>query len=127
MKVQELLQTATDVTNNLAEKLENFNEKMASKISDNSKEALPNVVQEKVEILKLEQIKEVTNAHRPHGANELAAYYAKGKDSYLLFLTFLNDRKMLPTDQNKLIVIESEAVSREVENLMSENKVVIIK
>ena len=127
LKIQQLIKVATDTTNDWAEKLEQINEKMASKISDKAPEKLPEIVQEKVEILKLDQIKQVANAYLPSESNGLAAYYVKSKDSYMLFMLYLKDRQVLPNDQNKLIVVESEALSREVENLLEENKVVIIK
>lgn len=125
MKIMQLFEKATEMINTTAEKIEKFNEKLSSKNVDNQQ--LPPTVNEKIEFLKMDNIRSIAKAHRPVAANEVVAYFVKKPDFYLIILTYSKDRSILPNESNKMLFIEAEGISREVENLFINDKVIILK
>lgn len=88
---------------------------------------LPPIVQEQIEMLRMSDLKAVIRAHMPKNANAVATNFTKTKTANRLTLTYLKDREILPIEENKLIVVTGEFVSREVESLFNDKSVVILQ
>lgn len=114
--------------NKVSEQVEGVNETIKEKNRQfESKVEIPAVVQEKIETLRMSDLTSVVRAYMPKNANAVAACYSKPKDAYRLTLTFLNGKEILPKEENKLIVITAEFMSREIENLFDNRSVIILK
>lgn len=126
--ISRLLEEATALINQASEQVEGWNETIKEKNRQfESTEKLPPIVQEKIETLKMSDLTAVVRAHKPKNATAVAAYFSKTKNAYQITLTFLKEREILPEEENKLIVISAEFISREIENLFDNRSVIILK
>lgn len=129
-KIMSILSATTEVINGCAEKIEQYNDRIAQFCDNNSNkdnEILPTVIDEHLEILKMDDIKKICQAHRPSHADCVPAYLLKGKNHYIMVLTFAKGRNILSSESNKLITIDAEYISREVDALFSNNQTIILK
>lgn len=122
------LMEVTEFINQASEQVEGWSETIKEKNRQfESTEKLPPIVQEQIETLRMPDLTAVVRAHMPKNATAVAAYYSKTKSAYQITLTFLKEREILPEEENKLIVISSELISREIENLFADRTVIILK
>ncbi|MDE6824864.1 MAG: hypothetical protein K2J27_09120 [Duncaniella sp.] len=118
---------ATDAVNTAAERLEKFNNETSSELKKKEEYDLPQIIEESVDFLKLNHIKEISKAYKPVEATEVVAFHTNRVDSDVFILSFAKNRVLLPNDINKLLVITAEGTSREVLNLFDNSKVIILK
>lgn len=123
-----LFKEVTDVLDKATENVKGWTEIIKEKTAalDVSTE-YPSLVEQKIELLRMADLTKIIKAYMPKSANAVAAYFNKGKTANRITLTYLKDRNILPIEVNKLIVVESEFVSREVENLFIDNSVALLK
>ena len=120
-ELADLLDKATDKLNGWTETIKEKTDELEASAK------YPALVKEHIELLRMQDLKMAIRAHMPKNANAVAACFNKTKTANRITLTYLKDRDILPIEENKLIVVEAEFVSREVENLFSDNSVIILK
>lgn len=126
--IEELLKEATSLINKASDSIEEWTDTIKSSSNPETNIVkLPSIVEEIIETLRMSDLTTVVRAHMPKNANAVAAYYSKTKNAYRITLTYLKEREILPKEENKVIVITSEFISREIENLFENRSVIILK
>ena len=85
------------------------------------------IVKAQTALLRQDDLVNLSKANMVPGANQVFAFLQKNEADYIVFLAYGKDRELLPNDQNCYIIAESEAISREVESLFDNSKVVILQ
>lgn len=60
-------------------------------------------------------------------SNEIVAMKVKQTDCYFIYLAYSKDRQLLPTADNKYVIIKAQTLAKEVEDLFLESELVILK
>lgn len=60
-------------------------------------------------------------------SNEIVAIKTKQSDGFYVYLTYSRDRQLLPTKDNKYLIIKAQALAKDVEKLFAESELVILK
>lgn len=96
-------------------------------VMENIKDCLGDrVIVEEVDVLDKETLVEIAKKHLVAEANQVAAYKKMKGDSYVLYLTYCVDRKQLPKDQNKTIIIKAEAMNKATKELFKDSDLIIL-
>jgi hypothetical protein len=79
------------------------------------------------ELLKKEDITEAAKNNIVPNSNMVAALLEKKEDIYIVYLAFLRDKELLPSNENRYVVIKAEGLSRDVETLFDGQSLVVLK
>lgn len=60
-------------------------------------------------------------------SNEIVAMKVKQADCYYVYLAYSKDRQLLPTTDNKYVIIKAQTLAKEVEDIFAESELVILK
>ena len=86
-----------------------------------------NVVSEKKEFINKDALIALAKANVAEGANGICALLKKSESNYIIWLANIKDNDFLPTEKNKFVKIETEALSRDVETLFENTELIILK
>jgi hypothetical protein len=117
------------VIEELKKKLEEVWQMLISSYNENSKESMSNVhkiVKEK-DLLKKDDLVEAARENIVSGSDGVCAMLKKTDSKVFVFLAYLKDKELLPSDTNTYVILKAEAIARDVEVLFSNNELIILK
>lgn len=79
------------------------------------------------ELLNSSKLITVAKENKVEGSNEVYVWKKQGKQNYFVYLAYGKDQEMIEQDKNKFIVIKTEGLSRDLENLFEESELVVFK
>lgn len=80
-----------------------------------------------VDILDMATLVSMAKKYIVANSNEIVAMKVKQTDGYFIYLAYSKDRKLLPTTDNKYVIIKAQTLAKEVENLFAESELLILK
>lgn len=80
-----------------------------------------------VDMLDMSTLVSFAKKYIVQNSNEIVAMKVKQDDSCFIYLAYSKDRQLLPTTDNKYIIIKAQTLSKEVEELFVESELVILK
>lgn len=60
-------------------------------------------------------------------SNETIALKVQQSDCYFIYLAYSKDRQLLPTSDNKYVIIKAETLAKEVDDLFTKSELIILK
>lgn len=79
------------------------------------------------QFLNQQELVEIAQRNIVPGSNQICAWLTKNEKTYTIFLAYAKNKELLPEKNNKYIAIESEGISRDIENLFGENELIILQ
>lgn len=127
----------------LSEEVIPFLEKKGNEIIDNiTKELSPmlnelvssvsklnqsNLIVVNTDILTKEKIIYEARTNIVPSATEVAAYKILTDKEYIVYLSYAKDKRLLPEEKNKYIIITANALSRDVDSLFGKSQLIILQ
>lgn len=122
--VARLLENAAEkLMNSIEESIKQF----FNRFIDGFKNSKYNIIVEDIEVLNKDLLIKLATKYKVEGSSEVAVYKVETDDSYILYLAYTKDKELLDETINNYIVINSGAISRDVEKLFENHKLIILK
>ena len=83
---------------------------------------------EQVEFLTKSELIEIGRKYKVEGSTGVAAFKEMKNETFFIYLAYMNvdERVLLPREDNMYIVIESEGLSKDVKELFSDSELIIL-
>ena len=80
-----------------------------------------------VDVLDMPTLVDFAKKYIVKSSNETVAMKVMQDDCYFIYLAYSKDRQLLPTQDNKYVIIKAQTLAKEVEELFAESELVILK
>lgn len=97
------------------------------KFSEGFKKENQNIISESIENLNKTNLVEIATKYKVEGSTEVAAYKVATDDEYIIYLAYTNNRELLDAEVNNYIIIRTQSLTRDVEKLFSDDKLILLK
>lgn len=128
-KVQEVLLSLQNFVNNASSKIKNEWIPTAKEWINQIGEVITTeYVYENVELLTKDQLIEIIKNNKVNGSDSNIVYKTMKKDgSFHVAITYIKDGEIIQTDENVIVIIECDGISRELKEIFGDQDFLIVK
>ena len=139
MKVKNEFSPESDFLTEALEKLKNLSENFVHKVKEDyipiMKELVRNLLITdegltfgmEVDILDKKTLVDFAKKYIVNGSNEIVAMKVIEEDAILIYLAYSYDRQLLPPSDNNYLIIKSNSLDSDVEDLFNNSDLIILK
>ena len=139
MKVKNEFSPESDFLTEALEKLKNLSENFVHKVKEDyipiMKELVRNLLVTdegltfglEVDILDKKTLVDFAKKYIVNGSNEIVAMKVIEEDAILIYLAYSYDRQLLPPSDNNYLIIKSNSLDSDVEDLFNNSDLIILK